>query len=317
MKIIFVVFLNLLLISNVFAQTKTEITAQCTEGNCIDGKGKKVWSNGKVYIGDFKNGLRDGSGINELNGYKYNGEWKEDLLHGQGKFIFKSGDVYEGELKDGKYNGQGKYISKDKEVYEGAWKDGEKHGLGKSIYRNGDVYVGEYKDHIRHGQGKYIWKDGDVYEGEWKDDGINGQGKFIFKSGNVYEGAWKDGEQHGLGKYIYRNGKTHYEGQWKNGKKHGQGKIIWPPEQAYQGEFFHGSRVAVTVGDPKKYWEGAINCYRFTKNPNKENLRPYIDQLTLRVESYKRYANNDDETWIIQLSETIVERLGCPKDLFN
>ena len=248
MKIIFVVFLNLLLISNVFAQTKTEITAQCTEGNCIDGKGKKVWSNGKVYIGDFKNGLRDGSGISELNGYKYNGEWKEDLLHGQGKFIFKSGDVYEGELKDGKYNGQG----------------------------------------------KYIWKDGSVYEGEWK-----------------------DGEQHGLGKYIYRNGKTHYEGQWKNGMKHGQGKIIWPPEQAYQGEFFHDSKVAVTVGDPKKYWEGAINCYRFTKNPNKENLRPYIDQLTLRVESYKRYANNDDETWIIQLSETIVERLGCPKDLFK
>ena len=271
MKIIFVVFLNLLLISNVFAQTKTEITAQCTEGNCIDGKGKKVWSNGKVYIGDFKNGLRDGSGISELNGYKYNGEWKEDLLHGQGKFIFKSGDVYEGELKDGKYNGQGKYISKD----------------------------------------------GDVYEGEWKDGEINGQGKKTYNNKEVYEGAWKDGEQHGLGKYIYRNGKTHYEGQWKNGKKHGQGKIIWPPEQAYQGEFFHGSRVAATVGDPKKYWEGAINCYRFTKNPNKENLRPYIDQLTLRVESYKRYANNDDETWIIQYSNTIVERLGCPKDLFK
>lgn len=271
MKIIFVVFLNLLLISNVFAQTKTEITAQCTEGNCIDGKGKKVWSNGKVYIGDFKNGLRDGSGISELNGYKYNGEWKEDLLHGQGKFIFKSGDVYEGELKDGKYNGQG----------------------------------------------KYIWKDGDVYEGEWKDGDINGQGKKTYNNKEVYEGAWKDGEQHGLGKYIYRNGKTHYEGQWKNGMKHGQGKIIWPPEQAYQGEFFHDSKVAVTVGDPKKYWEGAINCYRFTKNPNKENLRPYIDQLTLRVESYKRYANNDDETWIIQLSETIVERLGCPKDLFK
>jgi hypothetical protein len=248
MKIIFVVFLNLLLISNVFAQTKTEITAQCTEGNCIDGKGKKVWSNGKVYIGDFKNGLRDVSGINEFNGYKYNGEWKEDLLHGQGKFI---------------------------------------------------------------------WKDGDVYEGEWKDGKIHGQGKKTYNNKDVYEGAWKDGKRHGLGEFIYRNGKTHYEGQWKNGMKHGQGKIIWPPEQAYQGEFFYGSKVAVTVGDPKKYWEGAINCYRFTKNPNKENLRPYIDQLTLRVESYKRYANNDDETWIIQLSETIVERLGCPKDLFK
>jgi len=82
---------------------------------------------------------------------------------------------------------------------------------------------------------------------------------------------------------------------------------------SYVGKFENNELVI----EPKIYWEGAINCYRFTKNPNKENLRPYIDQLTLRVESYKRYANNDDETWIIQYSNTIVERLGCPKDLFK
>ena len=50
-------------------------TEDCIEGNCINGKGKKVWQNGRVYIGDFKNGLRDGIGMGEINGNKYEGEW--------------------------------------------------------------------------------------------------------------------------------------------------------------------------------------------------------------------------------------------------
>ena len=79
-------------------------TEDCIEGNCIDGKGKKVWQNGRVYIGDFKNGLRDGIGMGEINGNKYEGEWKDDKIHGQGKFTLADGDSYEGEWKDVRAN---------------------------------------------------------------------------------------------------------------------------------------------------------------------------------------------------------------------
>ena len=35
------------------------------------------------------------------NGDIYDGEWKEGLIHGQGKMIYKNRVTYEGEWKDG------------------------------------------------------------------------------------------------------------------------------------------------------------------------------------------------------------------------
>jgi hypothetical protein len=45
------------------------------------------------------------------NGDKYEGEWNDNTMHGQG--IFASGDIelYEGEFKDGKRHGQGTFTS--------------------------------------------------------------------------------------------------------------------------------------------------------------------------------------------------------------
>ena len=69
--------------------------------------------------------------------------------------------------------------------------------------------------------------------------------------------------------------------------------------------------------DPKKYWEGALNCYRYTDNPIKPSYRGWVNQLTLLVENYKGYKNKQDEIEIIHVSKMIVENLGCSKDLFK
>ena len=36
---------------------------QCIEGDCVNGKGNQVYSTGHKYIGEFKNGMRDGEGV--------------------------------------------------------------------------------------------------------------------------------------------------------------------------------------------------------------------------------------------------------------
>ena len=41
------------------------------------------------------------------NGYKYNGEWKNNKLHGQGTLKLPNGNKYIGEFKDGLPNGYG------------------------------------------------------------------------------------------------------------------------------------------------------------------------------------------------------------------
>ena len=47
--------------------------------------------------------------LNQFNGNKYVGEWKDNKYDGQGTFTAASGDKYVGGFKDGKYHGQGTY----------------------------------------------------------------------------------------------------------------------------------------------------------------------------------------------------------------
>jgi hypothetical protein len=59
-----------------------------------EGPGTVKWSNGDVYTGDFKGGLRHGKGvfISEKGAHKYEGSWKNSLKHGQGTEIWPNAD---------------------------------------------------------------------------------------------------------------------------------------------------------------------------------------------------------------------------------
>ena len=68
-------------------------------------KGIMRWTNGNQegdeYQGEFKDDLRDGKGIHKWSDGKiYNGEWNNGLKHGQGKMVLIDvewkGDVYVG-----------------------------------------------------------------------------------------------------------------------------------------------------------------------------------------------------------------------------
>ncbi len=51
----------------------------------MEGKGIEVWSDGRKYEGDFKNGKKDGEGTFEWsNGLKYIGSWRNAKQHGIG-----------------------------------------------------------------------------------------------------------------------------------------------------------------------------------------------------------------------------------------
>jgi hypothetical protein len=65
--------------------------------NNIRSSEVKIYNEGKVddgkYVGEFKNGLRDGKGvINFNNGDKYQGEWKDDKREGKGITYYKNGE---------------------------------------------------------------------------------------------------------------------------------------------------------------------------------------------------------------------------------
>ena len=88
----------------------------------FDGNGKYIWENGEYYIGQYKNGLRNGKGIEYYsNGnIQYEGDWVNNKPEGNGKYIWENGQYYIGEWKNGLRNGKGTlYYSNGKTETEG------------------------------------------------------------------------------------------------------------------------------------------------------------------------------------------------------
>ena len=128
----------------------------------------------------------------------YEGEWKADYYHRQGRVPTKSGSVYEGNFVENKKGGKGKmkFPSTDKFLaeYDGDWK--------------GDV----------EGQGKVTFKDGTTYCGGFKDGAFEGRGTFKRPNGGHFRGYFVNGIRHGQDKETFPNGHT-LEGEWKLGKR--------------------------------------------------------------------------------------------------
>ena len=87
---------------------------KCESGNCENGKGVFVFSDGRKYDGNFKNKEMDGAGILYFkNENVYEGDFLNNRIEGKGRYTFVNGDIYTGELKDGKFEGRGIFFTKD------------------------------------------------------------------------------------------------------------------------------------------------------------------------------------------------------------
>ena len=64
----------------------------------MNGKGNKTCgkysnSSGNTYVGEYKDGLKNGFGsLTWANGDKYVGFWKDNMMHGQGNMISTNGN---------------------------------------------------------------------------------------------------------------------------------------------------------------------------------------------------------------------------------
>jgi len=194
-----------------------------------NGQGHRLYSNGNMYTGKWKDGRRHGTGIFKwkdadqrsyshtspflkvLNGDEanqencnmtYNGDFENDVPHGNGVLTYPSGDIYEGSFEYSEFHGVGIMTYKDGSEYSGAWKHSKCHGVGVYIFTGGNNYVGDFECGVYHGNGKmvHVTDDGQV----------------------VYDGQWVRGEKNGYGVCTYSNG-VKFQGEWSNGFKHGRG----------------------------------------------------------------------------------------------
>ena len=155
--------------------------------------------------------------IKHKDGSKYFGEIKNNVMHGQGTFLFPNGDKYTGQWKDGEMDGQGTFTWAKGLEYVGQWKDGKENGQGTCTLADGTKRVGEWKDGKENGQGTLTYPSGETYVGQWKDGEANGQGKRTIPNVGKYVGEFKDSKYHGQGTYTKADGRK-VTGEFKDGK---------------------------------------------------------------------------------------------------
>ena len=124
--------------------------------NCF---GTFTWSDGENYVGEWKDGERNGQGTGKKpDGKKYVGEWKDNKPDGHGTLTYGKGewegDQYVGEWRENKQNGQGTYKFSNGTKYVGNWKDNRFSG-------NGTLYAADGSN-LKSG----IWENGELVQAE-------------------------------------------------------------------------------------------------------------------------------------------------------
>ncbi len=142
-----------------------------------------------TYTGGVTDGKPDGQGKMEYtNGQVYEGEWKNGVRSGQGRCTWPDGGYYDGEWANDKWNGQGtNYMggSKDVDYYVGGFADGKRNGHGIFTWASGDSIETEWVNGVINGKGTYTWSNGTVAAGEWVDGEWDGEWTITFADGTV------------------------------------------------------------------------------------------------------------------------------------
>ena len=188
-----------------------------------------------ISISEAINAIRDLA--HDHGGIKYEEIYFQDLQ----TIKYENGHVYEGEIKNGLRHGYGKYTWPSGQQYVGGYMDGKQHGYGTRTWPSGQQYVGDYKYDKQNGHGTFTWADGERHVGDWKDGVECGHGERTWPSGQKYVGDWKDGKRSGYGTQTLPDGQR-YVGEWWNGERHGLGKETLPDGQQYEGEWRYDER---------------------------------------------------------------------------
>lgn len=136
MKKSFFIILTALLLGHQGAYAQTN---SCVQGDCKNGKGVMVLSNGDKYEGDFSDGKMNGKGMYYFkDGSVYSGQYKANRRQGYGTFKWSNGDIYMGNYDDDYRHGIGTYYYTDGRTQHGRW---EKGSFVETLKKGDDIVV--------------------------------------------------------------------------------------------------------------------------------------------------------------------------------
>ena len=216
--------------------------------------GVRYYSNGAIYIGQFKDDKCNGYGkYKQENDDIIVGIFQNNYLHEYGIIERKNtNSIYEGELQNNTFYGIGIELFRDNSKYLGEFYNNKKHGIGTYYWSDESQYQGEWKNGVMDGYG--IFKDAleRIYEGTWKKGKMDGYGIYKWSDGRKYLGNFREDKREGFGIFFWKNQLKIYAGYWLNGEQNGYGKIYTPIKEKnffwYKGKqrkFFYDSETMI------------------------------------------------------------------------
>lgn len=172
------------------------------------------YPNGSEYLGWTFEGMREGPGKIENGNLMYDGQWQNDIPHGNGVFCGE-GIVYEGNWDHGLPHGNGVAMLPNNSKYAGEWRDGACNGIGKLMAAGGHVYAGKFADGLPNGEGVMVTADGVRIICNFMDGVPYGVGTIEWPNGMMYVGTIIEGLPHGFGRM--NNDEYVTLGLWKKG----------------------------------------------------------------------------------------------------
>lgn len=160
----------------------------------LNGVHALQWEDGSFFFGTFVDGKKHGRGswVDAAGNFMHEGEWRDDVMHGEGVQTWADGEVHEGQFRKGRFSGRGKTAWTTRVAapsapaaergiasYEGQYSGGEKHGEGRFTWPDGRTYEGQWHRGKRHGNGTYTNSLGETVVGNWKADRLQGPSEVI------------------------------------------------------------------------------------------------------------------------------------------
>lgn len=258
-----------------------------------------------AFIGEYFMGTRQGfckmyRYTNSGNTLIYEGYMEDNKYNGEGK-LFENQRVYTGNFKNGLLHGQGRITTENGiELYCGGFQYHKYHDKGELyIYDDENflvsTYYGEFHDGKMSGKGSYTILYTNVgtkkYNGQFDNDGIK-KGCFFIDNHLVYDGEFKNFNFHGSG--ILVENATIYIGQFLHGVKHGTGTVLHGDtlDTLYSGNFIKNCfqnretqflkleiLIEQFINSSSKKYSG------FLKNVRKKNLEYYFTKKNYPLSS--------------------------------
>jgi hypothetical protein len=189
--------------------------------NCF---GTETFPGGAKYVGEFKDGKRNGQGTASYpNGEKHVGEWRNFLRNGLGIAYRADGTIINsGQWADGRL-AQSFAIDTNRFPFNrpiqtaSAFSTPERVQLGSAAQSQLPACQGSDVSRWTDCFGTYTNDSGSNWVGEFKDGKLIGQGRFTFARGERFVGEFKDGKLF-LGIHYRNDGTIISSGQWADGK---------------------------------------------------------------------------------------------------